>query len=291
MTAVWVNGASAVVNVRSSPNGGILHTITDKGELAKRGRSQPVGDYIWHECTFLNGVKGWARADVHRWVELTPSEELLDAPYYSQNDVDSNIYPNDCGPAALASMMAYAGRKYIVNDVARRAGMVGSEFSSFQQLITAAKSYTFEAMHKRPFLLSDIIASLIDGFPVLCLVNYAQLKPGKNYGHFITVVGYELVGQELNIVIHDPNDKANVSYPAAQFARAIAYEGSTANMPFQALIFLNWKDFETPKDPPPPTPDGESPVLFHVENLLTEAQAKLNEALTAIRELRPNIDL
>lgn len=280
----WVNASgSGGTNIRAtaSTTAAIKRTLTDKGELAKRGRSQPVADYIWHEYTFLNGVTGWARADVHRWVELMPSEETLDVPYYSQNDADSNLWPNDCGPAALAAMMAYAGRKYTVNDVARRAGMVGSEFSSFQQLITAAKSYGFDAVHKRPFLLSDIIASLIDGYPVLSLVNYAQLKSGKNYGHFITVVGYALTGQSLEVVIHDPNDRSYARYPAAQFAKAIAYEGSTANMPFQSLIFTNWKDFEKPTEPPPPSGD-ESPALIRLAAIGREiaAHAGAIETLT-----------
>lgn len=244
----WINATGDYVNVRSIPNitSRIVRTVSANGALVQRRLSSECTDGDWYAYEFSDGTAGWIRNDVHKWIEIETVQ--LPVPYKSQNDVNANLWPNDCGPASLAMMMALASVDKTVNEVSRRAGLVGRNFAHFNDLIRAAASYGFEAVHRRPAHLTDILASLMDGYPVLSLINYAVLKPGKNYGHFVTVVGCVLSDGKLDMLIHDPNDRPFAVYPAEQFAAALGNTNPVGNMPFQSLIFSNWDDYPVIKE-------------------------------------------
>lgn len=258
----WINANSEPgANVRAAPkvtSEKPIRTLTTSGALVERVGSLNTSDgHTWHEYVFADSGRGWIRDDVHERVELANVTVQLDVPYKSQNDADSDDHSNDCGPASLAMMINYAGITVTVDEVSEEAGLVGSNFSHFNDLIRAAKAWDFKAAHRAPFRLTDVLASLVQGYPVLSLVYYHHLMPGKKYGHFLVPVGYllEANSKSLSIVVHDPNDGSNAVYPASQFADALAYRGSTQNGPFQSLVFTNWADFVTPKEPNDPIED------------------------------------
>lgn len=260
----WINANSEPgANVRAAPKvttDKAVRTLTTSGALVERVGSLNTSDgHTWHEYVFADSGRGWIRDDVHKRVELANVTVQLDVPYRTQSDLhpDSDRNRNDCGPASLSMLMAYAGVDATVDAVSEEMGLVGANFSHFADIERTARGFDFKPATRQSFQLTDVLASLIQGYPVLSLVYYHVLKPGKKYGHFLVPVGYilETNSKALSIVVHDPNDREFVVYPAAQFADALAYRGSTQNGPFQSLVFTNWADFVTPKEPTDPHED------------------------------------
>ncbi len=244
MTSVYVNSNgsswSDTSNIRQSPSTSapIVGTLSSLGRVANYLNSFSQTDGVWHNYKFSGGITGWIRSDVGSYAELKPSVVTLSVPFHSQNHpTDANDHPNDCGPASVAMVLGYLNVKTTVDEVSRRAGLVGSNFSTFAQLQTATASYGQTLDFYRPFHLSDVIAQINNRYPVLCLVNNAHLIAGKNYGHFVVVVGYDGVTEQ--IIYHDPNTIANRSVPFETFAKAlgnvpISGYPNINNMPFQA---------------------------------------------------------
>ncbi len=260
----WINANSEPgANVRAAPkvtSDKPIRTLSTSGALAERVGSLNTSDgHTWHEYVFADSGRGWIRDDVHECIELANVTVQLDVPYRTQSDLhpDSNRNSQDCGPASLSMMMAWAGVDTTVDAVSEEMGLIGDNFSHFRDIERTARGFDFKPATRQSFQLTDVLASLIQGYPVLSLVYYHVLKPGKLYGHFLVPVGYilETNSKTLSIVVHDPNDREFAVYPAAQFADALAYRGSTKNGPFQSLVFTNWSAFETPKEPNDPIPD------------------------------------
>lgn len=274
------------VRAAASTSVKVVRLLTAAGELARYVDSTVTADNkVWDKWTFMDGAIGWIRSDVYKKEALKPSV-LLDVPYRSQEAPDAKKFVNDCEYAALAMMMESVGVSRTVDEIAVKGGMTADVPQPFTAGITAAKAYGFDAKAQQGMYLSDVLQSLNNGRPVACLVNYEHLRNSSayRYGHFVVPIGYTQVGQALSIILHDPYNKASMAFPAAQFAKAIGEMTGTGNSAWQSLVITNWEAFEKPTDPPPPTPEGDSPVLFHVENLL-------REALTAIVELRANVSV
>lgn len=243
---IYLNGKNpnrnGYVNIREYPNLNASRKrfpLPSTGTLAKYNANKSYdGSYYWHEFTFpfYEWETGWIREDVFMMTQPLQTT-IIDVPYHSQNDPNSSLFPNDCGPASIAMMLAYGGVETTVNEVAVLAGMQGNLFTDFGQLIKAASYFGFRADYQRPFYLSNVIEKLhATNNPVLVLVNYDILYPGKRYGHFVVVTGYKYKPDlELNIVYHDPNRYPSQEVNWDRFAKAIAYKGSSANMPFQAV--------------------------------------------------------
>lgn len=225
-------------NIRSSPSiyAPTVGRLTALGGLAEKIEEEEN----WTKFNF-NNIQGWVRNDVFHGVNLGYSLGVdLDISYVSQNDNDSRLFPNDCGPASLLMLMKYEGlEKVTVNEVSKRAGLQGRSFSSFANLMNAAEQYGFKTIFKRPFHISEIIEKLNQDIPVLALVYYHQLIPNKHYGHFLVVKGYELEDENLYITVDDPNLFSGMIYPVDQFAKALAQVGTNHNMPFQVLYIEN----------------------------------------------------
>lgn len=236
----WVAANNASVNIRgdSSTDAPKVGRLSNLGVLAElTGKMQAEDEYVWHEIRFSQGLTGWCRDDIFAYATLKPASLHLDVPYRNQNRPGADNHPNDCGPACVAMLVDYhTDYAVTVNDVARSAGMRGNAFTNFNQLIKATQKYKLEAEHQNDATLPWIIQQLKSGTPIIALVNYGQMRPGKVYGHFVVVIGYELHKDGLFIRLHDPNDEANMRYPADMFANAIGKTGPTGNMPFQSLV-------------------------------------------------------
>lgn len=248
----WINGTSPAVNVRSTPGGAVVRTIDDKGELVRRGGAQGVGTYHWYEYTFLNGVKGWIRDDVHE-AEALRASVLLDVPYKKQfGDSTNDDRNNDCAAACIAMLLGFEGVNITVDEVTavinQPEGLV-----HFRHLIPAIEKLGFKSEVRQGQRLSNILRSLNDGRPMMTLVNYAWLRGSEDYqyGHFVVPIGYELVGNLLTLIVHDPYNKASMRFHAGQFAKAIAEMEGTNNTAFQTLYFTGRINPPVPDDPPP----------------------------------------
>jgi hypothetical protein len=269
-TLCWVNSIGttypASVNARDDPSlsGKSMHMINSIGELAFYWGSRTDKQRMtWSEYRFLNkDVTYFIRDDVHKRAVLSgnPHVELM-VPYVSQHGTGADKYRNDCGPAAVASVLKYVSpREISVTQVAEASGMIDENLGQFFNLDRAANAYKLDGTHMRPFHISDIIDSINAMVPTISLVNYGawydEKNDAKQYGHFVVVIGYQLVAPEniadhtasegLEIIYHDPNKAGHMHMPARLFGEAYAYlrarynkvtKKQNNNMPFQSMIF------------------------------------------------------
>lgn len=287
MLYMWINasGSSPVngVNKRAdfSTTSTVVGSFDSLGELALYiGRSPNWSDTGWWKLHSLDDGKSYcARNDVFKKVLLydpsneddvlesqvltgvkaIPHKTVLDIAFHSQNDSNSNLSPNDCGPASSTMMLERAGIHVTVNEFMQRAGITHTGFTSIADNIRALKLYGLEAVAVKPLHIADILVEI--GFnknPVFCLVYYTHLNPGKYYGHFLVAVGYELLNGKLSIIVHDPNRSAYMRFSVESFAKAIGYVGSSGNQPFQGIRVENYKTPITPPTIPAPPDTGGS---------------------------------
>lgn len=281
--------APVASNVRddTTTKAAIVRVLSTAGELVKYNNSRALTDgYVWDNYTFMDGKSGWVRTDVRKQVQLKP-DVLLNVPYKKQfGDSTNDDRVNDCAAACIAMLLGFEGIEKTVDEVTavinRPEGTV-----HFKYLTPAIHTLGFKSEVRQGTQLTDILASLNAGKPMMVLVNYEHLRGSAvyRYGHFVVPIGYKVSGQTLTLVVHDPYNAASMEFPVSRFAKAIGEMEGTSNSAFQSLFFTGQVT------PPPPTPEDDSPVLFHVENLLVKARNEIDEAITAIRDLRPNIDL
>lgn len=241
-------GAYDTVNIRENPSvkAKVVGQVSTRGMLAEDAPGNHSGWYegaIWWQYRLASGITGWIAESVHkayRLLQFGRDSAILPVPHRWQHDpVNAKNHPNDCGPAALSSVMLYYSIDRTVDQVSKVAGLVGREFAHFSDLISAAKYFGLkDAYHMRPCHIPDILASLDDNRPVLALVNYDLLQPGRKYGHFVVIAGYILRGDKMLMYIVDPNLKESVTvYPVEQVAAALAEGQKVGNMPYQAMLF------------------------------------------------------
>lgn len=250
--SVWLshNGASldAFANKRafSRVDSVALGRLDSLGELVNWIDSKDEQDGTWHYFESLRDyMRFWVRDDVCDFVQLDNKPGVrLDIVYHSQNDADSLLSPNDCGPASSVMMLERAGIVSTVDAFMRKAGINHGGFTSFSDNIRGLSEYGLNATVERPFHISSIIKRLQAGEPVMNLVRYNHLRPGQNYGHFLVTVGYRYQNKALSMLVHDPNDAPYVDYPIKQYGLAIGYSGASENMPFQSLVVNNYPDFD-----------------------------------------------
>lgn len=226
------------VNCREEPNlkSNIVRRISSNGEVVEYLSTTSTDFYVWTQYRDSANRVFWVRNDVHRFA-LMDTYKKLNVPYVSQKDaVEANLSGNDCGAASLLMLMKYYRTEVnlTVNDLTRQMG-IKTDFASFNDLNNAAKRHGFNPKFKRPFLMPDIINSINENHPVLVLVDYDELFIGRNYGHFIVVVGYDTD----NVFVHDPYEQRDMSYQHGKFLKAYSQMYTTYNLPYQSLIFDN----------------------------------------------------
>lgn len=290
MTSVWVNAVSmSGCNVRATATttARVVRVVSAYGELANLTHEvNAVDGYRWSALR-LPDAEGYARADVHEVVPLRSSVRLS-VPYRSQTAPDAAKWDNDCMYAMLAMLMQFRGVYDEITEIAKKGGMITDTVQPFWRGIQAAKGYGFTAEPRIGTQITDIIKSLHAGEPIGMLVNYEHLRPTEKYAHFVVVTGYEFDGSAVNIICHDPYQKADAVYPASQFARAIGDMWDVAktrklnNYEFQAFVITKWPTpipEPEPTEPPPPSGD-ESPALIRLAAIHREIAALAAEAIT-----------
>lgn len=127
----------------------------------------------------------------------------LRVPFRSQWGSSANASRDDCGPAALCSVLAAYGINATVDAVFKATGAPANSYISFNQLIFAGKAFKFTTEH-HIISLNELKRKIQDGYPAVALVNYRYFpnKQDKYTGpHFITVFGTT----DHSVFCHDPN--------------------------------------------------------------------------------------
>jgi len=225
------------VNCREKPdiNSSVVRKLSVDGEVVEFISTTSVNYYVWNQYRDLSEREFWVRNDVHNYA-LMNTYKKLDVDYVSQKDEESNISNNDCGAASLLILMKYYKKEInlTVNDLTLQM-QIGNNFASFTNLINISKKKDFNPKFYRPYTISNIIDKLNENHPVLVLVNYNQLYPGNNYGHFFVVVGYDYNG----FFVHDPYKERDMYFNYSKFSLAYSQKNTGANLPYQAMYLDN----------------------------------------------------
>lgn len=177
--------------------------------------------------------RGWVDvvrdAEYGRWLEVE-----LGVEHVRQDGAGAMLSRNDCGQACVVMLMRYIGvRVSSVDEYTRQLTWVKRDgFTTFGDHIRGMAKYGVKGEYRRPLRMAGVLRLLEEGRPVMVLVNYGVLYPGKNYGHFVVVVGATMLGDRPQVVVNDPSSNVR-TIDAARFARA--YGDSRLNMGFQGM--------------------------------------------------------
>jgi ABC-type bacteriocin/lantibiotic exporter with double-glycine peptidase domain len=114
----------------------------------------------------------------------------LDVPFVSQSQ------SNDCGPAALASVLAFHGRALPLDEVTRRVFTPGLERTLLPDMENYARSQGFATRSGRGD--ADLIRqSVSGGSPVILMLEVG----GRLYsqGHYVVVYGHDPQGFLMHV--------------------------------------------------------------------------------------------
>lgn len=138
-----------------------------------------------------------------------PDGVVLDVPFVSQLGPDANLSNGDCGPACVAMCIAYAKRQAVtVNDLVREMKAL-NRYTTASDLIATLKAWGIASRNYGEFdresgsLTLDVIEkALVNKKPVIALVNYGVLQPGKSFKglHWVVVAGFH----ETSLLVLDP---------------------------------------------------------------------------------------
>jgi ABC-type bacteriocin/lantibiotic exporter with double-glycine peptidase domain len=133
-------------------------------------------------------------------------------PFYPQEELG-------CGPAALASLLAYWGRPVSLEEITQEVSLKNLKGSLPMDLELAARRHGLAATSYTGSL-SDLRLHLDKRQPVIAFLNLRwRIFP---QGHFVVVTGYDEFHSE--IVIHS-GDAAYGRIPVASFLKAWARTG------------------------------------------------------------------
>jgi hypothetical protein len=187
----------------------------------------------------------------------------LAVPYRGQLD-GSPYAGSNCGPAALAMVLAAYGRdvsiaelRAMVNDLQGTWGDPEAG-TAIENLAVIARSHGLtpldlaEGARLRRWTLDDVRRHLAAGHPVVPQVWYrglpARAQRSYNGDHYIVLVGY--AGDEF--IYHDPIDLDGVGPAARITAGQLERAWRESDLPFAALAFAG--PAERPSLQPTPTP-------------------------------------
>lgn len=112
---------------------------------------------------------------------LAEKAELADVPFFPQEDYQ-------CGPAALATIMAYAGEKVVPDDLVPEVYIPARKGSLQVEMLAAPRRHRLVSYALAP-KLEDVLREVSAGTPVILLHGYG-VWPLK-YWHYAVVVGFD----------------------------------------------------------------------------------------------------
>ena len=144
-------------------------------------------------------------------IGIIPSRvKLLDFPELRQT------FMYDCGALSLQSVLVYYGLDINESSVMQRLGTTEKSGTSIENMITGAKSYGIEVVHKVGMSIEDLKSSINCGYPTIislqAWVSEERLRKEPNFsykdvydeGHYVVCIGYD--DQDLKVYFEDPAD-------------------------------------------------------------------------------------
>ena len=135
---------------------------------------------------------------------------ILNVPYKSQNDADADAKHTDCGPCCVAMILGALGQTVTTNAVTAASGMAADAGLSHKEVIQAAQAFGLNMYWNQGFSLDDLKSFLDKGLSPIALIKYGKIPDRFDQlylaGHFVVIVGYDDVAQQ--VFINDPD------YPA-----------------------------------------------------------------------------
>ena len=169
--------------------------------------------------------------------------KVLQLPYVSQRSSTAAYSVNDCGIAAIASIIHAFGKYPTVDEIYKHSGISTTKSLFTTDLVRAANTYGVELVRMSP-ANNEILEYLINTKrPLVVLIDYRPVmnanlhKYGIKGGHFVTVVGYS----DDEIIVHDPywdaQEGAFRRWPRYIFERA----WNVPNSQYQKVIVYSEK--------------------------------------------------
>ena len=260
-----VTVVSQGVCVRSEPKPEAMVLLPGLRNGVEAIWKESTPDGKWHKIDMYDdaNTQGWVNAEYTRVADIiekqvspnvstVAGEVLLDVPYHSQEDADAKYAWADCGPTSLRMIIAWNAHRFglpnpniTVDEIVRTVGIGPKDFSSFAQLIPAARKYGIEMYHTNQATLERVKRELDFGRPVVQLVRYGSFSQRQHQrftsGHFLVVTGYNAT----HVYFNDPywageqrNEGHNWAVPNEEFNHSIGPKGAgmAGNMPYQALF-------------------------------------------------------
>ena len=109
------------------------------------------------------------------------------------NNLKSN--DGDCGPAALAMVLTWAGKKISMDEIKPKVITPDKEGSLPTDIIATARSLGMLTFKVKD--LTSIVRSVKAGNPVIAFFNMGF--PNLPIWHYVVVVGYDLERQQFNL--------------------------------------------------------------------------------------------
>ncbi|MBI5959093.1 MAG: C39 family peptidase [Chloroflexi bacterium] len=170
---------------------------------------------------------------------------LLNVPYFSQNDTNSNYSSTDCGPTCVRMLIGWNRIKNglkdtikpTVNELCKQNGKPPNVLMGFDDLIAMTGDLGPDLDYWSPANIQWIKSEIQQQRPVISLCHYGTIKPALSSwtkGHFVVIVGYS----PTEIYFHDPNCLGSPyrSVPQAVFDCAIGPDNLIdGNGAYQAL--------------------------------------------------------
>jgi uncharacterized protein YvpB len=216
----------------------------------------------------------------------------VDVPFLSQIDPATGSGESNCGPAALAMLLAYRGviapsrgAMLYVADIVRDGvpdglGSHTNTYTTFAQLQACAAWFDQATVWCGSW--SDIRASLEKGEPVILLVDNTYLQPRQypvspafNGNHFIVLTGYDAAAG--TVTVNDPLSvyaKGPATYTIASVVAAANAVGGV-----QAIAFA-------PLEEEGPNMDG---IITELNNQIAALRAEIDGQRGIIREQESQI--
>lgn len=125
-----------------------------------------------------------------RWPGGLPERvELSDVPFFPQRDYQ-------CGPAALATVLAYGGAGVTADDLVKEVYLPGREGSLQIEMLAAARRHGLVSYELAP-RFEDLLREVAAGNPVIVLQDYGVWP--ISIWHYAVVVGYDHPKSELTL--------------------------------------------------------------------------------------------
>lgn len=150
-----------------------------------RNRSARAIAGVFLLCALLQGCAGLVPQTAvlrERWPAALPEEiELTGAPFFPQREYQ-------CGPAALATALAYFDVPVTADDLVRQVYIPERKGSVQVEMLAAARRYGMVSYALAP-RFDDLLREIAAGTPVVVLQNYG-LGPFDRW-HYATAIGFD----------------------------------------------------------------------------------------------------